>query len=166
MCPAVLPMMLLLIEASMLSSSAPPTTTSIVPTRMMTPMMMFSLVAKRFRSARRTRTRKWLPISELNYRVGMGHDLGVMGGEDEGGPALLVERLHQIDDVVAGDGVQVRGGLIGEDNPRLGDECASDRNPLPLPAGELVGAVIDVRSDPAWRACAAATTETPRSERR
>src|SRR5439155_1214827 len=68
----------------------------------------------------------------------------IVGREDEGGALLPVERLHQIDDVLTGDRVEVGGGLVGEDYLGLGDQRPGDGDALPLAARELVGPVLGV----------------------
>src|SRR5215475_9536098 len=131
MCPATLPMMLRLIELVTLFSIAPPTTTSSVPPRITDPMRRLIRDRNRFRPAMRRRmpirastsvasgcghglggklSTHDLAVGELHHRVGVGHDLGVVGGEDEGGPVALVHLLHEIDDPLAGHRVEVRGG--------------------------------------------------------
>ena len=56
--------------------------------------------------------------------------------------AELVDRVaHEGEDLAAGRRVEVAGRLVGEDHGRPGDECAGDRDPLLLAAGELGGAM-------------------------
>ena len=45
-------------------------------------------------------------------------------------------------DLQAGLGVQVAGGLVGEDDGGLVDQSPSDGDALPLAAGEFVGLVV------------------------
>jgi len=52
---------------------------------------------------------------------------------------VLVKPLEQRHDFVAGGGVQVAGGFVGQQDGRVIDQRASDRDALPLAAGELVG---------------------------
>ena len=54
----------------------------------------------------------------------------------------LVDLEHQVDDGLAGFGVEVRGGFVGEDDQRIGHERPCDRDPLPLPAREFIGTVM------------------------
>src|SRR5215813_292580 len=130
-------MMLRLIELVTLFRSAPPTTTSSVPPRSTDPMRRLIRDRNRFRPAMRRRmpsrastsvpsgggdgTPRQLPghdlaVGEPHHRVGMAHHFGVVGGEDEGGPVPLVHLLHEIHDPLAGHRVEVRGGLVGEDD--------------------------------------------------
>ena len=62
---------------------------------------------------------------------------GVVRDHDDGG-AGLVEFVQQSHDARAGHGVQVAGGLVGEEQRRVADHGAGDRDPLALTAGELV----------------------------
>jgi hypothetical protein len=53
--------------------------------------------------------------------------------DDQHRHALLArELLHPVHDVPAGLPVERRGGLVGEHDAGLGDECARDGHPLPL----------------------------------
>src|SRR6266542_2225937 len=58
--------------------------------------------------------------------------------DHHGGLAVRVDRVaHELEDLPAGLGVEVAGGLIGEDDRRLAHESTSDRNALLLTAREL-----------------------------
>ena len=61
--------------------------------------------------------------------------------------------------------VEVPGRLVGEDQRRLGDERAGDRDPLLLAAGELAGPVLGAigEADAVERAPAPASRRSPRS---
>ena len=48
----------------------------------------------------------------------------------------------------AGNGVEVAGGFVGEDELRPGDQRASDGDALLLPAGQLGRAVLEAVTDP------------------
>ena len=50
---------------------------------------------------------------------------------------IRAQRKQQIDNRFAGAAVQVSGRLIREDQPRLGDNGAGQRNALLLAAGKL-----------------------------
>ena len=54
---------------------------------------------------------------------------------------LGVELVEEGHDLIAGVGVEVAGGLVGEDDGGLVDEGAGDGDALALAAGELVGLV-------------------------
>ena len=50
----------------------------------------------------------------------------------------------QLEDDLAGLGVEVGGGLVGEDDGGLGDEGPGDGHALALAAGEVVGLLFDL----------------------
>ncbi|GES16003.1 hypothetical protein Amac_096010 [Acrocarpospora macrocephala] len=52
---------------------------------------------------------------------------------------FLAQPQQQVDDLLAGGGVEVAGRFVGQQQRRLGDERASDRHPLLLAARELAG---------------------------
>src|SRR5262249_38355853 len=136
MWPATLPMMLLLIELMTLLRSAPPTTTRKVPPRITAPIRRLIRERNRLRAAILSRMPRRptsvpsghgdggagelapddLPVGEPDHRVCVGHHPRVVRGEDEGGAVALVHLLHQVDDPLAGLRVEVRGGLVGQDD--------------------------------------------------
>ena len=65
-----------------------------------------------------------------------------MGDEDEGGAFDAVEVEEEFEDVRAVGGVEVAGGLVGEDDGRAEDEGAGEGDALLLAAGELDGVVV------------------------
>jgi hypothetical protein len=81
-------------------------------------------------------------VDEANPAVGgFGHLLAV-GDEDDGGFFLPGEGSEEIDDDGAGGGVEIAGGLVGEENGGAVHEGAGESGTLELAAGELVGAVM------------------------
>ena len=64
-------------------------------------------------------------------------DAGVVRGHDHGG-AAGVDAGEQLHDAGARGGVEVSGRLVGEQDLRLVDDGAGDRDALLLTAGELV----------------------------
>ena len=58
---------------------------------------------------------------------------------------LACRRVEEGHDLDAGFGVEVAGGLVGEDDGGAVDQGAGDGDALPLAAGELVGLVIHAR---------------------
>src|SRR5207253_5101491 len=67
-------------------------------------------------------------------------------GEEHSHAPLLVEAAQQPDQLVAGDGVELGGGLVEEDQTRPGDQGGGDGGALQLTAGEGVdGAPEQVR---------------------
>ena len=74
---------------------------------------------------------------------------------------LAVERLQQVEDLVAGLAVEVAGRLVAEQQRRVGDDGAGDADALLLAARELarvvvgaVGQADDRRAPSATRFCA------------
>ena len=68
-------------------------------------------------------------------------DVGLVGYEDDG-VALGVELVEQAHNLYRSFGVEVSGGLVGEDDAGLVDEGAGNGDTLALPARELVGLVV------------------------
>jgi hypothetical protein len=64
-----------------------------------------------------------------------------VGDHDHRLPELIDGLAQQVEHVGARPRVEVPGGLVGEDDRRLGDQGAGNRDPLLLTAGELGGAV-------------------------
>ena len=85
----------------------------------------------------------------------------IVRDHDDGLAVLAVERLQQVEDLVAGLAVEVAGRLVAEQQRRVGDDGARDADALLLAAGELprivlraVGEPDDLQRD-RRRACAA-----------
>src|SRR5262245_13029872 len=64
---------------------------------------------------------------------------------DQERDALAIELLEDLHDLVARARVEVARRLVGEQKTRLHDDCAPDRDALPLTARELVRAVRKAR---------------------
>ena len=79
-------------------------------------------------------------VADGDDAVGVFGDVGLVGDEDDG-VAVGVELVEEGHDLVAGLGVEVSGGLVGEDDGGAVDEGAGDGDALALAAGELVGLV-------------------------
>ena len=79
-----------------------------------------------------------LAVLKADLAIAEGGEVFVVGDDDEG-DALTVEFEEEIDDFGAGGGVEVAGGLIGEDNFGVVDDGAGDTDALFLAAGEVVG---------------------------
>ena len=60
-----------------------------------------------------------------------------MRGDDHRGVVAAREPGQQVDHVGTGRGVEVAGGLVGEDHARADDERPRDRDALLLAAGEV-----------------------------
>ena len=70
-----------------------------------------------------------------------------MGYEDERCVFDLVEVEEEIEDVAAVGGVEVAGGLVGENDRRPENKCPSQSDALLLAAGELDGVVVHARGE-------------------
>src|SRR5207302_2600819 len=79
-------------------------------------------------------------VTDGNDAVGVLGDVGLVGDDDDG-IATVMKIVEEGHDLVAGFGVEVSGGLVGEDDGGAVDEGASDGDALALAAGELVGLV-------------------------
>jgi hypothetical protein len=79
-------------------------------------------------------------VADGDDAVGELGDVGLVGDDDDG-VALGVEIVEERHDLVAGLGVEVAGGFVGEDDGGLVDQGAGDGDALALAAGELVGLV-------------------------
>jgi hypothetical protein len=76
--------------------------------------------------------------------MGVLGDVGLVGDEHDG-VAAGVEGVEEGHDLEAGFGVEVAGGLVGEDDGGVVDQGAGDGDALALAAGELVGLVVHAR---------------------
>src|SRR5690348_14051985 len=72
-------------------------------------------------------------VEHVDAPAGAGGD-GVVVGDDDDGGALVVEFLEQGEDGGAGGGVEVAGGLVGEQDGGAAGDGAGDGDPLAFPA--------------------------------
>ena len=72
-------------------------------------------------------------------------------GDDEGGPPGH-QGAQRLLDLLLGLGVDARGGVVQDQDARVEEERAGDRDPLLLPAGERDAPLADLRrrTPPAW----------------
>lgn len=68
----------------------------------------------------------------------------VMGHEDVGEAELVLKVAQQVDDLGPDRDVKSRDGLVEHDKLRVDGEGPRHADPLPLPAGELVGVPVGV----------------------
>ena len=68
-------------------------------------------------------------------------------GEHDRRPPLLVEAPQDAEQLVAGDGVELRGRLVEQDERRAGRERGAERDALQLAAGELGGRAVEQLGD-------------------
>src|SRR6266568_1106227 len=82
-----------------------------------------------------------LAVAEVNRPAGMARDGFVVRHQDDG-LALFVEVVENLENLDAGTGIEVAGGLVGQDDERLIDERSRDGDALLLAAGEFEGFVV------------------------
>ncbi len=70
-----------------------------------------------------------------------------MGGHEDGGLEVLGGAAEEVEDEVAGGGVEIADGLVGEQEFGFVDESAGDGDALNLTAGELVGHAVGIVSE-------------------
>ena len=103
------------------------------------------------------------PVEEA-ARVGVAHDRAVAQrhdavggaqaalepvlGEDHRGPPLLVEPPQHAEQLVARDGVELRGRLVEQRQPRAAGERGAQRHALELAARQRVRRAVEQRRDP------------------
>src|SRR5713101_1343713 len=85
-------------------------------------------------------------VLELNKSMTI-HGVALRMRDLNDGGAPVVEALEELHDFVALRGVEVAGGLVGEDELGILDDRASDANELLLAAGKLVGEEIFFADD-------------------
>jgi len=73
-------------------------------------------------------------VVESDAAAGEAGHLGIVGDHDDG-VALGVQALEKLDDDALVGGVEVSGGLVGEDDGRVVDERAGDTDALLLASG-------------------------------
>ena len=82
-------------------------------------------------------------VAHVEDAVGDLGGLGVVGDHQDGLVQLAAGLAEHVQDGVGVFGVEVAGGLVGEDDGGAVDEGAGDGDALLLAAGELVGAVME-----------------------
>jgi hypothetical protein len=105
------------------------------------------------RNAARGASHASAPAGEREDAVGGGQAaLEAVLDEDDGRPPLLVEPPQQPDQLVAGDGVELRRRLVEQDERGRPGERGAERDALQLAAGELVRRAVEQRRDARARA--------------
>src|SRR5262245_58606574 len=84
-----------------------------------------------------SRPRDGTPVDQSVAAVGLPGELVVVRGDDECDAQRRLELDEQIPDHLAGLGIQVAGWLIGQDESRMADQRARDRDALLLAARQL-----------------------------
>jgi hypothetical protein len=85
-----------------------------------------------------------LPVADVNDAVGVLGDIGLVRDEDDG-VAFGLQLIEQRHDLNTGFGVEISGGLVGQDDRRAVDQRARNGDALTLTAGELVRLVVHAR---------------------
>ena len=88
-----------------------------------------------------------LAVAHVEDAVGDLGGLGVVGDHEDGLVELAAGLAEHLEDGVGVFGVEVAGGLVGEDDGGAVDEGAGDGDALLFATGELVGAVIEAALD-------------------
>ena len=88
-------------------------------------------------------------VLEREHAVGGGQAaLEPVLGEQHRRPPLLVDAPQHAEQLVARDGVELRGRLVEQQQLRAAGERGAERDPLQLAAGELVGRAVQQPGDP------------------
>src|ERR1035438_1234193 len=82
-----------------------------------------------------------LAVADMDDAMGIFGDVRLVGDQDNG-VAVGVQSVKEGHDLQAGLGVQVAGGLVGEDDGGAVDQGTCDGDALPLAAGEFIGLVV------------------------
>ena len=91
-------------------------------------------------------------VAQANHAMGVQRDVRLVRHQDDG-VAALVQPREKRHDFIAGRGVEISGGFVGQQDRRMVHQRASDGHALALSAGKLVGLVHHaVRRDPLARA--------------
>src|SRR6516165_3546683 len=86
------------------------------------------------------------PVGEEDDPVGVAGGHRVVGDHDDRLAELAHAAAEQVQDLRTGPGVEVAGGLVGEDDLRPAGQGPRDGDPLLLPAGQLRRAVPQPRA--------------------
>ena len=87
-------------------------------------------------------------VAHGDLPVGVGGDARIMGDDDQAGTSGAHRVQEYLHGPLGGQGVQGAGGLVGEEEVRVGHQCPRDGGPLRLPARELGGALVQVLAQP------------------
>ena len=82
-------------------------------------------------------------VSHMEDAVGDLGGLRVVGDHEDGLVELAAGLAEHVEDGIGVFGVEVAGGLVGEDYGGSGNQCSRDGDALLLSAGKLVGAVVE-----------------------
>src|SRR5690606_21329448 len=88
------------------------------------------------------------PVAQEHHPVGVGGGDRVVGDHDDGLAQFAGGFAEEGQDLGAGAGVEVAGGLVGVDHLGRAQQGPGHRHPLLLAAGELGGQVVQARTQP------------------
>ena len=83
-----------------------------------------------------------LTVTQANQPPRPLHDLRIMGGIDESRAVSAIELFHHFEESGRRHRVEIRRGLIRQDQRRFADHGSRHRHPLLLSAGQLAGTTI------------------------
>ena len=86
-------------------------------------------------------------VAHVEDAVGDLGSLGVVGDHEDGLVQLAAGLAEHLQDGVGVFGVEVAGGLVGEDDGGAVDEGAGDGDSLLLASGQFIGAVVETALD-------------------
>src|SRR4051812_42720442 len=81
-------------------------------------------------------------LLEVQRAVGAFGGARIVRDHDDGLAVLLVQRLQQVEDLVAGLAIQVTRGLVAQQQRGISDDGARDADALLLAAGQFLGLVL------------------------
>ena len=84
-------------------------------------------------------------IHDGNAIADVADDREIVGDEQEGEAVAVLHVLEQVEDLGLHGDVERRDRFIAHDHVGVEHEAAGDRDPLALPAGELMGPTSDRR---------------------
>ena len=61
----------------------------------------------------------------------------IVSDHDDGLAVIAIERLQEIENLIAGLAIEIAGGLVAQEQCRIGDDCARNADALLLPARQL-----------------------------
>ena len=79
---------------------------------------------------------------EVQRPVGALRRVRIVRHHDDGLAVVAVQRLQQVEDLVAGLAIEVAGRLVAQQQRRIGDDRARDADALLLAAGQLARIVL------------------------
>ena len=76
-------------------------------------------------------------VAHRHHAIGIGGDVRRMGHDDDGDAALAIELHQRFHDLMRGARIEIAGRLVRQQQARIVDQRAGDRDALLLPAGQL-----------------------------